>query len=156
VRFQLLLVGKPRDRQAALLHDDYAKRIERLGVGYETSWIPEVASGGRFSAEHALEREARLLRERLGATGQGNRVALDRSGRLLSSRELARKLESWAVPRATFVIGGPMGLHDVVLDAADAVWSLSPLTLPHELARVVVAEQLYRALTILRGLPYHK
>lgn len=156
MKFRLLLVGKPRDRQAAQLHDDYAVRIERLGVGYETVWVPEVSPGGRFSEEHALEREARRLCERLGGKGEGTSVALDRRGRLLDSRGLARRIERWAVPRATFVIGGPLGLHDTVLERADAVWSLSPLTLPHELARVIVSEQLYRALTLLRGLPYHK
>jgi len=156
MRFRLLLVGKPRDRQAASLHDSYARRIERLGVGYDTAWVAEVAPGGRYSEEHALEREARLLRERIGEKDQGTVVALDRRGRLMDSRELARRLERWAVPRATFVIGGPLGLHGSLLERSDAVWSLSPLTLPHELARVLVAEQLYRALTLLRGLPYHK
>lgn len=156
MRFRLLLVGKPRDRQAALLHDDYAGRIRRLGVGFETNWVAEVRPGGRFSEEHALEREAGLLLERAGAKGRGSEIALDRGGRLLDSRELSRRIERWAVPRATFIIGGPLGLHESVLRRADAVWSLSPLTLPHELARVIVAEQLYRALTLLRGLPYHK
>ena len=156
MKLRLLLVGKPRDRQTALLHDAYATRIERLGVGYETVWVPEVTPGGRFSGEHALEREARPICERLGGKGEGTSVALDRRGRLFDSRQLARQLERWAVPRATFVIGGPLGLHGSVLERADAVWSLSPLTLPHELARVVVSEQLYRALTLLRGLPYHK
>jgi 23S rRNA (pseudouridine1915-N3)-methyltransferase len=156
MKFRLLLVGKPRDRQAGQVHDDYARRIERLGVGYETDWIPEVAPGGRFSEEHALEREAGRLVDRLGSAGGGSCIALDRRGQLWDSRELARRIERWAVSRATFVIGGPLGLHDSLLERADSLWSLSPLTLPHELARVVVAEQLYRALTILRGLPYHK
>jgi 23S rRNA (pseudouridine1915-N3)-methyltransferase len=156
LRFRLLLVGKPRERQAGLLHDAYARRIERMGVGYETAWVAEVAAGGRFSEEHALEREARLLGERLGATERGSSIALDRRGRMLDSEELARRLERWAVPVATFIIGGPLGLHATVLERADSVWSLSPLTLPHELARVVVVEQLYRALTLQRGLPYHK
>jgi len=156
MKLRLLLVGKPRDRQTALLHDAYALRIQRLGVGYETVWVPEVAAEGRFSKAHALEREAGSIVERLGAKGEGASIALDRRGRLLDSRQLARKLERWAVPRATFILGGPLGLHDSVLERADALWSLSPLTFPHELARVVVSEQLYRALTILRGLPYHK
>jgi len=156
MKLRLLLVGKPRDRQTAVLHDAYAARIERLGVGYETVWVPEVPAEGRFSKAHALEREAGQIRERLGGKGEGSSIALDRRGRLLDSRQLARKLERWAVPRATFILGGPLGLHDSVLERADAVWSLSPLTFPHELARVVVSEQLYRALTILRGLPYHK
>jgi 23S rRNA (pseudouridine1915-N3)-methyltransferase len=83
-------------------------------------------------------------------------VALDRSGALLDSEELARMLERWANPAATFLVGGPLGLHRTVFEGSDRVWSLSPLTFPHEIARALVAEQLYRAVTILRGVPYHK
>ena len=67
---------------------------------------------------------------------------------MLDSRELSRLLERWATPRATFVIGGPLGLEREFSAEAGARWSLSALTFPHELARVLVAEQLYRALTI--------
>jgi 23S rRNA (pseudouridine1915-N3)-methyltransferase len=72
--------------------------------------------------------------------------------------ELARRLEAWmrdARPVA-LAIGGSRGLDPALVAAASDRWSLGPLTLPHELARVVVAEQLYRATTILRGEPYHK
>ena len=66
------------------------------------------------------------------------------------------RLERWATPRLTLVVGGPLGLHRKLLERADGRWSLSPLTFPHELVRGLVAEQLYRALTILRRVPYHK
>ena len=154
MRIRLLSVGKPGDPQADALVERYAARIVRFGVGLETEWVAEVRAGGRFSADHAREREARQLVERLGKTGRT--IAVERRGFVLTSAELARRLEGWATPRATFVIGGPLGLHPSVAERADGSWSLSSLTFPHELARVIVAEQLYRALTLLRGVPYHK
>jgi 23S rRNA (pseudouridine1915-N3)-methyltransferase len=154
VRIRLLLVGKPRDAEAGALHDRFAERIRRLGVDYVTEWVPEVRPGGRYSDAHVREREGRSLTDRLD--GRGTSIALDRQGTSLSSEELSRRIETWATPRATFLIGGPLGHAPSVLERADAVWSLSRLTLPHELARVVLAEQLYRALTLLRGIPYHK
>jgi len=156
VKLRLLLVGKPKDREIGRLHDRYAERIERMGTGFETVWVPEVTPGGKFSDDHVMEREARSLRERLDGSGGGSVIALDRRGQMLSSPELAERLQRWASPRATFIIGGSLGLDPQLLAGVDWRWSLSALTLPHELTRVVVAEQLYRALTLIRGLPYHK
>jgi 23S rRNA (pseudouridine1915-N3)-methyltransferase len=85
-------------------------------------------------------------------------VALDRGGSAWTSEELARRLARWregGVPLA-LMIGGAFGLDPELLGGAAVRWSLGPLTLPHELARVVVVEQMYRAWTILRGEPYHK
>jgi 23S rRNA (pseudouridine1915-N3)-methyltransferase len=156
MKLRFLLVGKPKDAEAGLLHDRYAGRIRRLGVPCETVWVPEVRPGGRYSDDHVREREARYLSEKLQETGRGKVIALDRQGRELTSQDLAERLERWASPLATFVIGGPLGLDDDFLTEAHWRWSLSPLTLPHELARVVAAEQLYRALTLIRRIPYHK
>ena len=85
-------------------------------------------------------------------------VALARTGDPWSSRELARRLGPWRDQSATvaFLIGGAEGLASELLGTARHRWSLGPLTLPHELARVVVLEQLYRGGTILAGEKYHK
>ena len=154
MRIRLLCVGKPRRGETTRLHDDYAERIRRLGVRYEAAFVREEKPGGRFSDEHVQEREAQALASALG--GRGSVVALHASGELLSSEELARRLERWSTPELTLVVGGPLGLHTSFLERCDHLWSLSPLTFPHELVRVVVAEQVYRALTVLRGVPYHK
>jgi len=152
-----LSVGKPRGRALVALHADYLERIERLGVSYRANWVAEVRSGGRFSDDHVREREARLLLGKLDRPERrGTVIALDRSGRMFDSETLARRIERWCMPRAVLLIGGPLGLHRRMLDRADESWSLSPLTFPHELVRVLVAEQVYRALTLLRGIPYHK
>ena len=96
----------------------------------------------------------------LAAAAKGSKlVVLDETGELLTSRELASRIErdaqrgdgSWSL-----LIGGADGHTDALRERADFVWSLSPLTLPHELARVVVLEQLYRAMTIRRGESYHR
>ncbi len=86
-------------------------------------------------------------------------IAFDLGGRSLSSVELARRVQGWeeqAPQRTAFVIGGAEGLAPSVLQRAELSLALGAMTLPHQLARVVAGEQLYRALTINRGLPYHR
>ncbi len=154
MKFLLLSVGKPRDPAATALHDLYADRIRSFGVGYESRFVPEVRAGGRYTDDHVREREGDALLAKWPKAGTV--IALDRGGSLLDSDALALSLPRWCAPDATFVIGGPLGLHRSVLDAAQRTWSLSPLTCPHEIARALVAEQLYRAITIIRHVPYHK
>jgi len=154
LKLRLLVVGKPRQRELEQLHERYAERIRRMGVAYSCGSVRETREGGRFSDDHVREREARALLERFD--GKGTLIALHPAGSLLDTEQLAGRLEHWATPCATLLLGGPLGLHDTVLRRADVRWSLSPLTFPHELVRVLLAEQLYRALTLLRGLPYHK
>lgn len=115
------------------------------------------APGKDPAPERVKEVEARRILDRIpeGFTV----VALTRTGRGLSSRELAGLLEGEAVrssPGVAFVLGGAFGLADEVLAPSARRLSLSALTLPHEMARLVLAEQLYRAGTLLRGEPYHK
>jgi 23S rRNA (pseudouridine1915-N3)-methyltransferase len=154
VQLRLLSVGKPRGAECIRLHDDYGARIARLGVDYASLWVRETRPGGRYDDDEVRRREGRELLSRL--EGPGGVVALDRKGEAWTSERLASNLERWSPRGMTFVIGGPTGLHREVVDRAERVWSLSALTFPHELARVLVAEQLYRALTILRGFPYHR
>lgn len=98
----------------------------------------------------------RALLERVPAGART--VALDPGGRPWSTRDLARNLEDWQTDGApvAFLIGAADGLGDEVRKACSQHWSLGPLTLPHMLVRVLVAEQLYRAHTILANHPYHR
>jgi 23S rRNA (pseudouridine1915-N3)-methyltransferase len=100
--------------------------------------------------------EAARLEARIGEVS--TIVALAREGMGWSSRELARQLERWllAARPITLLIGGSQGLDPALIGRAHVRWSLGPLTFPHELARIVVLEQIYRGFTILRGEPYHK
>ncbi|MBI3982722.1 MAG: 23S rRNA (pseudouridine(1915)-N(3))-methyltransferase RlmH [Gemmatimonadetes bacterium] len=95
----------------------------------------------------------------LAAVPRGTRaIALTRAGRPETTESFARKLAGWRTTATdvAFLIGGAHGLSAETLDRCDARMSLSPLTLPHEIARLVLLEQLYRAGTILQGTPYHK
>ena len=86
------------------------------------------------------------------------RIALDELGQSWTTNLLAEKLHKWmqSMPRVTFYIGGPDGFSAEFLEKVDFVWSISSLTLPHMLVRVLLAEQLYRALTIIQRHPYHR
>jgi 23S rRNA (pseudouridine1915-N3)-methyltransferase len=152
VEVLLLAVGKlrPSFRDAA---DDYLRRFARHHKVREI----EVREASRAPTAAAQRREeGERLRGKLPAGAR--LVALARLGAAWTSEELARRLDGWmreARPVA-LAIGGSRGLDPALVAGAADRWSLGPLTLPHELARVVVAEQLYRASSILRGQPYHK
>jgi 23S rRNA (pseudouridine1915-N3)-methyltransferase len=141
---------RPVFRAAA---DEYLRRLTRFGGTVEA----EVREAGKApNAEEGRRQEGARLRERIGPGSY--LVALDRGGKPWSSEQLAGRLDRWrlAARPVTLLVGGSHGLDAALLAACDERWSLGPLTLPHELARVVVYEQLYRAWTILRGEPYHK
>ena len=154
MKILVLSVGRPDRGPTGTLFDDYAERIRRFGTTFEARFVPEVEAGGRYSDDHVREREARGIVTALPPRARV--IALDPTGAALTSEQLAARLETWATPLAAFVVGGPLGLDPAWRAGAASVLSLSALTLPHELARAVLAEQIFRALTILRGVPYHK
>lgn len=134
---------------------DYARRMPREARLELIEIRPEKREGGRTAAQ-ILEAEAARI---TAALPRGClRVALDERGRMVTSGELAQMLYSWLTSGrdVAFIIGGADGLAPALREGADLIWSLSPLTLPHGLVRVVLAEQLYRAVSILRGHPYHR
>lgn len=152
MKYRIAAVGRPG---AGPLRDaiaDYETRASRY-------WPIEIAE---VRAEPARSRSASEVRrmegERLAARASGVIVALDERGQSLSSERFA----AWLMERrdraedVTFLIGGAFGVEDALRQRASLVLSVSPWTLPHELARLVLAEQLYRAGTISRGEPYHK
>lgn len=132
--------------------NDYAKRFS----GAVRLQYAQVRLTKHPDAKRRKDEEAKKL---LAAVPSGSVVvALDEGGRALSTRKLADRLEGWIAEavRPCFVIGGPDGLGDAVFEAAQLRWSLSALTLPHGIARIVVAEALYRAASLLAGHPYHR
>ena len=132
---------------------EYAARMPRE-ARIELKAIKPGGRGGGIS--RAIEDEGERL---LAALPRGClKVALDEHGSLITTAELARRISRWRETGhdIAFIVGGADGLAGSVKQAATFTWSLSPLTLPHGLARVLVAEQLYRALSILHNHPYHR
>ncbi len=152
MQLSLVAVGKLRPALRDLC-DDYIRRLGRFVKVDER----EVREAGRAGSE-PLRRDAEG-RHLLDAVALGSpMILLDMGGTMWSSEQLAAQLEAWRLDarERTVVIGGAAGVSAALRARAAATWSLGPLTLPHEIARLVVVEQLYRASTILRGEPYHK
>lgn len=151
---RLVAVGRVKRDSIRDACDEYAKRIRR----YDTLTIDEIKDAGRPEGEAARARQIEgdaILR---AAAGTDVLVALTRVGAAVSTEALSDRLREWrdTARGATFIIGGAFGLSDDVLKRADWCVSLSSFTLPHDLARLVLLEQLYRAHTVIRGEPYHK
>ena len=156
MKITAIVVGRAK----APLRDAIADYETRVGRYWKFD-VVEVASGGAGRAkshpDRVIDAEQDLLLARLPE--RATIVALTRTGRGMSSAKLADYLNDHALhssPEVCFVIGGAFGLGARILDRAQKRWSLSEATLPHELARLLLAEQLYRAGTIIRNEPYHK
>lgn len=152
MELHVVAVGKlrPALRQVG---DDYLRRLRRFIAVSER----EVREAGRAgSIDRQRDEESRHLLDALPADAEV--ILVDQGGNPWSSEEVAAQLDVWRIAArdVALVLGGAVGVAAAVGERARARWSLGPLTLPHELARVVVVEQLYRASTILRGEPYHR
>ena len=138
--------------------DEYAKRMPREMPLSITELRPEIrsANAGAAAIAKLVDAEARRIIEALpkGAL----KVVLDETGQQVTTRKLAERMTQWRERGGSvaFVIGGADGTSAGLKKSADWLWSLSPLTLPHGLVRVVLAEQLYRAASILGNHPYHR
>jgi 23S rRNA (pseudouridine1915-N3)-methyltransferase len=153
MRLRLVWIGKTRNEHVRALVDDYLGRLGRF-VRCEVSELRESA---QRDARAVIAEESRRIADALRPDAFV--VLLDIEGRQWSSTELAAELERWqtrGLKEVAFVIGGHLGVTPELQARADVRWSLARLTLTHELARVLLVEQLYRAYTITRGLPYQK
>lgn len=149
----MLWVGRRPPEAYAELIDSYAARIVRFAPFEQVQIRP--APGRGSDSRRALAAEAASLRRHLNAGD--TIVALDEAGRRCTSEELARRLGQWrARGRVVFVVGGDLGLDGAFKRAASERLALSELTLSHQLARLVLLEQLYRACDILAGGRYHR
>lgn len=146
MKFRFVWVGKTKDKNWRALQEEYLQRLSHF-VRFE---IVELRDEG-------AETESKRILEKVN---QSNFVCLlDARGRSVSSHELAAQIESWqnrALKEIAFVIGGAEGVASRVVERADFSLSLSLLTFTHDAARVLLAEQLYRAFTIIKGFPYQK
>lgn len=148
-------VGRPKDQALAAAIRDYETRAAR----YWPLEIVEVKGERGDAATPARvvrEREGERIRQKVG--GVSTMIACDASGKSMTSEKFATWLQDAreGARDVAFLIGGAFGLDEELRDTAQMRLSLAPWTLPHELARLVLAEQLYRAGTLVRGEPYHK
>jgi 23S rRNA (pseudouridine1915-N3)-methyltransferase len=155
----LVAVGRLKAGPERDLFDRYLERARKSGghIGFRGFSVKEVAESRAARSEDRIAAEAEVL-VRLMKQG-GRTVCLDASGELMTSETfadaLARDAEA-SLPLITFIVGGPDGLGTRVLALADRRLSFGRITWPHQLVRVLLAEQLYRAMTILSGHPYHR
>jgi 23S rRNA (pseudouridine1915-N3)-methyltransferase len=155
MRMRVLAAGTRMPAWVDAGFEDYAGRL-RGDYRLELIEIPLGERGGSGDSRRAIETEGKRMLAMAGE--RAHIVALQVGGKALSTAELARWLEGRAQDgeALVFCIGGPDGLAPEVDTRARLRWSLSALTLPHGLARVVVAEALYRAVSLIKGLPYHR
>lgn len=150
MRFRFVWIGKTKDKKWLALQKEYLQRLAHF-VKFE---ITEIRAGKAF--ENAEIEGERILEK----VNQSTFVCLlDVKGRSISSHELAAEIEKWqnrGLQEIAFVIGGADGVSPEVAEKADLSLSLSNFTFTHEMARVLLIEQLYRAYTIIRGFPYQK
>lgn len=154
MKLALLCVGTIRDEGLRRLAADYAKRIPRF-MQYESITVPDVRTPS-LSPEAKSAKEGEAILAKLAPSDFV--VLFDEAAREMTSVEFATFIESKAnasVKRLVFIIGGPFGFSDRVYARADFKLSLSRMTFTHEMAQTIAVEQIYRALSITAGLPYH-
>ena len=159
MRVDIAAVGRMRAGAEADLVARYLARAEKAGRAVGLSGFDVSEHDESRQATAALRKAQEADRLLSAGTAGGVSVALDETGRHLSSTKFASVIGTWrddGRPTAVFLIGGPDGHDGSVLERADLVLALGVMTLPHLLARAVLAEQLYRAVTILAGHPYHR
>ena len=155
MRIRLLTITHKSPSWLSEGYTDYAKRLPPT-CALELVEIPAEKRTTNTDIARLTDREGEKM---LAAIKPGNRVvALDVKGKLFTTEQLAEQLAHWQQDgrNVDLLVGGPDGLAPACLQKADQSWSLSPLTFPHFLVRLIVAEQIYRAYSILTNHPYHR
>lgn len=151
----LMVIGKTDEAYLQKGIDLFLKRIPHY-ISFELKIIPDLKNSKNLSENQQKEKEGELILQQL--TGFDELILLDEHGTEVSSVDFARFLEKKmlsGIKRLVFVIGGPYGFSESVYSKAAGKISLSKMTFSHQMVRLIFAEQLYRAMTILKGEPYH-
>ena len=148
--YRVIAVGQKHDPALANAIASYEKRLGRYGG---VQW--QLLAYSPLQGDAARRAESSSMREKV--PDDDILVLLDERGTQLASPAFAGKLDAWRASgrRITFVIGGAYGVDDALRQRADYIWSLSPLVFPHQIVRLLLVEQLYRAHMILENHPYH-
>jgi 23S rRNA (pseudouridine1915-N3)-methyltransferase len=154
MKLRIIAVGHKMPGWVADGYAEYAKRMPREATIELIEIKPDKRAAGK-GGEQVREAEAARILE---SVGRDYLVALDEHGQSPTTLKLAEKFKGWLANGrdVALVIGGADGLHASVKERADWTWSLSPLTLPHGMVRVMLAEQLYRAWSVINNHPYHR
>lgn len=156
MKIRLVFAGSHSDSELSEATDRYLTRIKHFFPVEVTDIPPERGRQGASDASIMRAQSARLVE---AIPEKGHVVVLDERGQTLDSLKFAKFLERLTVSNpygVTFVVGGDVGLDESVRKRADTLLSLSAMTLPHQIARVVLLEQIYRACTLMRNISYHK
>ncbi len=150
----LILTGKTTDKNIATGIADYTGRISHY-MPFETNVIPELKNTKSLTHEQQKDKEGELILKQIQTADFV--VLLDEHGKEYRSVEFASWLQQkqHVAKRLVFVIGGPYGFSDAVYKRADEKVSLSKMTFSHQMVRLIITEQIYRACTIIKGEPYH-
>ncbi|MDO9634614.1 MAG: 23S rRNA (pseudouridine(1915)-N(3))-methyltransferase RlmH [Paludibacter sp.] len=155
MKIALLMIGKTNQESLQKLIQDYQNRIQHY-INYETVVIPELKNTKNLSIKEQKEKEAELILRHID--NQDDIFLLDEKGKQFNSIDfsdfIAKKLIS-SSKRMIFVIGGPFGFSDRIYDKANGMISMSSMTFSHQMIRLIFVEQLYRAMTIIKGESYH-
>lgn len=154
MRAELILVGKTTDRHFSAGIDDYTERVKHY-MPFEMRVIPELKNTKSLSTGQQKDKEGEAI---MRMVGEGDTVVLlDEHGKEMRSVEFASWLQKKQATarKLVFVVGGPYGFSSAVYSRANELISLSKMTFSHQMVRLVFAEQLYRACTIIKGEKYH-
>lgn len=155
MKIKLLTVGRTTDARLAGLIDEYASRLKHY-VPFEQIVIPELKNSRNLTPEQQKGKEGELILAKI--TGDEELILLDERGKGFSSKDFAAFLSKKMVVsnrHLMFVIGGAYGFSAKVYEKANFLLSCSPMTFSHQMIRLFFTEQLYRAMTIIKGEPYH-
>lgn len=151
----LITLGKTTTGYIQTGIDEYCKRLRRY-IKYSIKCIPDIKNSGKLTESQQKEEEGKLILSELSVCDFV--VLLDERGAMLTSREFSEFLQKGMLSgkkRMVFVVGGPYGFSPLVYSRADYKLSFSKMTFSHEMIRLFFTEQVYRAMTILKGEPYH-
>ena len=155
-KIRLVVVGKTQEKYFQAAEADYLKRIRRYAAVETTIIKPEKIAGGKTDQQI---KSAEIKRINDALNGNEYRIVLARTGKKLSSEQLAAFMQKAALnqhSKLTFIIGGPLGLTPEFEKGCDFQLSLSAMTFTHDMSRVILMEQIYRAFSILNNEKYHK
>lgn len=155
MKIKLIAIGKTDDKNLQVLIDNYINRLKHY-VGFEFEILPDIKNVKNLSEKQQKEKEGELILKKLKPTD--TLILLDEKGKEFTSVEfseyLQKKMNS-GIKQLVFVIGGPYGFSEAIYKKAQGKISFSKMTFSHQIFRLFVVEQIYRAFTILKNEPYH-